>query len=67
MHGRGEKRGNGEYFSIEEDSLHSFFEDEEADSYFEHLLLERKTKRHEMIKREKEYHIACYIDYIFRK
>ena len=67
MHKEGERLGEGEYFSKEEGSLHSFFEDDEADPHFTSLVLERKIKRLEKIKMDSKYHVTCYIDYIYRK
>jgi ubiquinone/menaquinone biosynthesis C-methylase UbiE len=67
MYGEGEKQGEGEYFSKEEGSIHSFFNDEEADPHFGSLLLEQKTKRLSKRKIDENYQITCYIDYIYRK
>ena len=67
MYGEGEKRGQGEYFSKKDKELHSFFKDDEADSYFDSLQMEQKIKRHSKIKLDNQYHNTCYIDYIYRK
>ncbi len=68
-YGEGKKLAKGEFWQQEEDyeTIHSYYEDDEADNYFTNFMILRKEKRivDEHYK-DKQYH-ECYIDYIVQK
>ncbi|MFX1418705.1 MAG: class I SAM-dependent methyltransferase [Promethearchaeota archaeon] len=69
--GKGEQQSPGEFLLIEEDEriLHTFFTDEESDSFFENLEIEilYKEKRIYHKKIEDRLMKDSYIDYIVQK
>jgi ubiquinone/menaquinone biosynthesis C-methylase UbiE len=68
-YGEGKEINKGEFLSMEfgEETIHTYYEDNEPDAYFNGFEMLRKDKRIRSLWIDGEKYVRAYIDYITRK